>query len=1465
MSFATIWPYLLAMLGLFGAGVLILYSGIVPKDKPEPRPAIDAHPDPLGDDPKKKRKDPKKKGGIFSGFSIFHRKGDSQSESFKQTMAALRLSVARRDYQYQLPWYVVVGDPGSGKSALLAASGSDFSEHPRYGLTPHDQLDWRFLDGGVLLGVPGQFVSPPQGSRETKGWNRVVELLQRNRPRRPVDGMVLTISAEWLLKATDDGELIAAAARYTELLTRAQRRFGFTFPLYFVVTKCDQVEGFSAFCRQLPKVRLDDAFGWSAPWSFETSYKPEWTDLAFDSVGQELDELRSEIFVEKPDLRNVDDVFLFPSSFEQLRAPLRVFLDRLLRESIYRETFGARGLYFTGEIQMGPTAPLRQIAPLGLSPAPAPAEGATPEAEANGAPAPAANGRASNGQAANGHAAEASVTAEPPVTPRRSPRELIPLPDAPPPATIVPSSVSIVAEPAFVKALWRTKIFPECGLAHPLPRLLHTRNRAVLMMQLAALLLALILGIGTAFAYRRLSGDHDKLKPFLQQMLAMGRTQQKENQPDLLGVMAPAGNVYLRSVFVPTSWFSSLDDKVTQVMRRGVDLYVIENLRNKLQARVDEELKNGTDALNATVAGAENDAATADAAAVGVGAGTAATADEKAVAEQPPPATSIEAVPQYKAMIAFTEGMGKVSDNVETFNRIRAPGQAMDFESVKTLLQFLYGKTMEEELQPDGHFAKALTDAPDAHERLFDVRKDDKSKAMEIARGMVDGLFSTWFANSLLLTDSRTLIDQVTQFEEGSRNSADQLTEVQQSLRRATYDLASPQFLWVRKPELDLKLNAPLRRILVEPVEGKNQYLDRSLIDYAQEVGTASIGQVRNTLESATTGVTGSIFDVNDKTVALSQGSVNLELGLGNLLNLRLFAKNGHGHIRTALRSDQRLLWKLESLQEGLGLFDVYQRFNDEAMKGTSPRLQDALTRVARIALNSLAQDVVSTSEDFEPRLETDEAIAEEVNSFRDASDTLTQIAGKAKNLGLTEITTGIQRISHAQTLALLKVIDGKLVELDPYSIRDKNFNWWDGKGQLSLLAFNKSTSAELADDLAAQRDRIKNLEQQAEPLITFQNHSALPRSIDDTRLVSKWTQIVADLKQYDGKKPSASVSALEDFILNDLDKINPDKGCGDKITASSRDQNDFFLLIKADLKLNATKRCQSLTAVSGYDTYSQISDLFNKTLAGHFPFADLGTGSTQASEASLDDLLGFYTIYDAKIKDARDSLKDNSLFGPQVAQALQFLDAMDKLRPLVLPPAGTGGKEPPMSLDFVPRFRVNRQQEMEGNQIINWGLQVGGQLFQMKEPEHPGRWRPGNQIRLTLRWANDSLYEPIPDPTQPNLVVRERTAYLQFTGTWSLLTFLKKQLAPPSDGAAGESAPYLLKIRVRSRLDSRWGQQPVQKEVDTVVYMQVRVWPVGDKTITDRAAMDKTAIELPVFPQKAPTLDRPASGVSAR
>ena len=62
----------------------------------------------------------------------------------------------------------------------------------------------------------------------------------------------------------------------------------------------------------------------------------------------------------------------------------------------------------------------------------------------------------------------------------------------------------------------------------------------------------------------------------------------------------------------------------------------------------------------------------------------------------------------------------------------------------------------------------------------------------------------------------------------------------------------------------------------------------------------------------------------------------------------------------------------------------------------------------------------------------------------------------------------------------------------------------------------------------------------------------------------------------------------------------------------------------------------------------------------------------------------------------------------------------LEALRPLF---ASLLSGEPgaPLALDMVPVFRVNRNHEMNGNQIMDWGLQVGGSVFRSANPPSTG------------------------------------------------------------------------------------------------------------------------------------------------
>jgi type VI secretion system protein ImpL len=516
--------------------------------------------------------------------------------------------------------------------------------------------------------------------------------------------------------------------------------------------------------------------------------------------------------------------------------------------------------------------------------------------------------------------------------------------------------------------------------------------------------------------------------------------------------------------------------------------------------------------------------------------------------------------------------------------------------------------------------------------------------------------------------------------------------------------------------------------------------------------------------------------------------------------------------------------------------------------------LNTALSRLALAHLTRQVQDLIVQAQVIQPRPaaatgpNADDETLPEVNAFRDASEPLIQLAEQYDSLGQTYIHNAVMRILVLQAFNLLTILDNRLNEEEPYVIKE---GAWTGNGSMALAVFDVPGAPALAEYLGAQRDRIKFFEQQAQPLIPFLTQYMPVRAVAQNQLIAKWQKIVDDYHQYDAKRPGATLTALEDFIAAGIDKI-PERAC--KPEGAPDQRPDYFVRIRNSLETRLDTRCREISATSVCAAYTRIEGQFNQTLAGKFPFAALANAKTQ-TEATPEDVTAFYKTIDANSKTARAALEDETRFGEAGRPARQFLDDMDKLRFLVVPATPETEKEPPLTLDFVPQFRVNRSNESGGSQIINWTMQVGGQIFQQKDPEHPGRWRAGNPVRLSLRWANDSSYLPDADNSQPDLTIRDRNAYFEVTSRWALLAFLRRHEAVLSDlGQSSDPQPYTLKFRVRTALDPKWAPSDANAAAGVAtVFLHMRIMAPGTKN----------AISIPTFPIIAPSLGGACSSVS--
>ena len=291
-------------------------------------------------------------------------------ERFRAAVDAIRRSRLGRDGLEALPWVMLIGGPGSGKSALARESGlelpAEFARLPQTG--PTRDCDVWPTNEMVLLDVSGRLCS--EGAEEARPeWQSLLRLVRDARPGCPLNGVVLALPAPELLgRPAADLEEEARALRRT--LNELSDQLGVDPPVYVVVTKADAIEGFAELASVLPPNRLGEAFGWTNP-ERRFADAADLVQRGIEPVARRLDLFLPELLAREPDPERRRRLFLLPQELGEVSRTLAVFLRRAFAPSRYDETPFLRGVYFTSALREGQTVPT--VGPrLGLVAPPAP-------------------------------------------------------------------------------------------------------------------------------------------------------------------------------------------------------------------------------------------------------------------------------------------------------------------------------------------------------------------------------------------------------------------------------------------------------------------------------------------------------------------------------------------------------------------------------------------------------------------------------------------------------------------------------------------------------------------------------------------------------------------------------------------------------------------------------------------------------------------------------------------------------------------------------------------------------------------------------------------------------------------------------------------------------------------------------------------------------------------------------------
>lgn len=285
--------------------------------------------------------------------------GEELRRQFEEAISFLRGS-KRGGNLYQLPWYVIIGPPGSGKTTALVNSGltfplrQEFGQEALRGVGGTRNCDWWFTDEAVLLDTAGRYLSQDtDASSDHAEWSRFLELLVRYRKRRPINGVIVTLSASDLLNQSAearDGHIMAVRRRLNEL----QQHLRIQFPVYFMLTKCDLVAGFAEFFDDFGHEARAQVWGVTLPEPGKSGGRPsevfrrEYPGL----VGRLNERVLARLDQEREPQRRAL-LFGFPGQMASLEDRLADFIEAAFESSRFDQPVLLRGVYFTSGTQEG--------------------------------------------------------------------------------------------------------------------------------------------------------------------------------------------------------------------------------------------------------------------------------------------------------------------------------------------------------------------------------------------------------------------------------------------------------------------------------------------------------------------------------------------------------------------------------------------------------------------------------------------------------------------------------------------------------------------------------------------------------------------------------------------------------------------------------------------------------------------------------------------------------------------------------------------------------------------------------------------------------------------------------------------------------------------------------------------------------------------------------------------------------
>ncbi|MDH4584389.1 type VI secretion system protein ImpL [Pseudomonas sp. BN415] len=884
------------------------------------------------------------------------------------------------------------------------------------------------------------------------------------------------------------------------------------------------------------------------------------------------------------------------------------------------------------------------------------------------------------------------------------------------------------ARGVFSRALWRQRFLAEQGLAQAVPRILRLRQRWQQVVAGTAAVVGAFWLLGMLWVWHDGQRDARELARVLQVaqnshvVLKDPARSEEQARRNLLGfwrLLQDAPRWHFASVVFPTSWFSSLDGRMDNVLRSMARSEALHPLAQMQRVELDKLLAIRSSDRRTNVEG-----------------------------EQP------EEWPNYVKARNLAYG----ASSLEQQNRLFADTLSGDKGVLEPLAQLgnsaLGLELNTADLRRRSYYDRALRGLGGPGLAPLDL-KAQRQPLSEQFQALMKLWLTQYFLADNFVRPAGYLKLHLGNLQAGQGNTLAELEEINSLIDNLEDLLALTNSAWSHSNGEEL---VPGYRNLMETVR------QSSLLGpvMEQNLNTEAI-RLRKGFHGQWIADAGTSANLLQRQAG---GTLMLQEHIGALAKaIKGLLKRDFVAValrRDAVEPDTRALRYVDAraLTQAQSFVDGYHAYVGQELAQIPPDYREGMLKAAGEAAARAIWASLSASEIRPP--------GSAGKAFDVPAEQAGQVLSALVELDRTDLAGALQ--SQLTHMAMTD-IQSSLANIDALPVFTQRFDihQWDGGRNLGLQLFRSSDVQDLKNGLRQQFAVIQSTTEGAAPALAWLREQR-GLSAAEQALLSRLAALSDEMIKYKAQNPTSSPALFEQLVSRDFIEMDLATCTQVLSTAVLSGGNGDLARRTRVLQEQAAQRCSQLQQQRAAQAWNDLADYFNQYLAGRFPFAY----SLQSDDADPARVQHLVELIDSRLAQAEEGLKwSNASDRPAAEDFLTRLkQARTWLGPLFLrDPSGALGVE----LDV--RWRTDRDDERGADQVIAWGLHAGDRQIGYPGEAQRLRWNVGEPVQLLLRWAKDGSQQPSIDPLQPSMAVADLEAGWEYRGPWALLRLMRSHV----------------------------------------------------------------------------------------